>query len=467
MYLRTKMNSALRLAITVAGFGLWSSQANAASDYTLEPCCDLCPEALSSASYDSKYLSFFRTLVPGENDWLYRTENDLRTEFGTDEAGYRGLKQLNAALKAKGVDLVIVYQPTRGLMNPENLYAGDRKNFNSALAKNNYTHALESFRSAGIHTPDLSRLFDASFSQDYFFRGDHHWTPYGAARTAEIVAESIKTLPSFSEIPSVRFVTKQEGLLGKRGTLHKAAAQICGHGYADQYVGKLVTEPAEETDNLFGDEQTPQVVLVGTSNSESTYNFDGALKQYLSADILNVAATGGGYDGAMLQYLPSEDFQQTPPKILIWEFEPHYNLSQSMFFRRALPLIENGCENKEALLTQTSPLKAGKNQVLFNGANGVLPISSGKYVIDLKYDNPEARQLKGIVWYMNGRKENLNIDVSSYITTQGRFVFELRDDAEWKNLTFLSLELELPENLPEGTKVNAKLCSGTEHLVAK
>src|SRR3546814_4282631 len=68
------------------------------------------------------------------------------------------------------------------------------------------------------------------------------------------------------------------------------------------------------------DDLVPQIVLVGTSNSDSKggYNFAGYLEQYMGADVLDVAITGGSFDGSLLHYLPSDLYQKHPPKIIIW-----------------------------------------------------------------------------------------------------------------------------------------------------
>ena len=44
----------------------------------------------------------------------------------------------------------------------------------------------------------------------------------------------------------------------------------------------------------------------------------------------------------MLSYLPSEEFQTNPPRVLIWEIETYHNLSDPDFYRQAIPLVHNG-----------------------------------------------------------------------------------------------------------------------------
>ena len=77
------------------------------------------PGAHDAKNYITRYQQNFTTLVQAQGDWLFRTREDLRTEFNTTPAGYRRLQQLHDAFKSKGVELVVVYQPTRGLVESQ------------------------------------------------------------------------------------------------------------------------------------------------------------------------------------------------------------------------------------------------------------------------------------------------------------------------------------------------------------
>lgn len=454
-------------ALLAAAPSLWAQQD--APHYSAEPCCQLCPAAGQASAYNTKYLDFFTTLVEADDDWLFRTEYDLRTDFATAPYGYQQLKRLRELLQRKGTELVIVYQPTRGLLHADQLRPADRQRFDQERAQRNYAGALQRFRDQGIWVPDLTPLLTDSGAQPYFFRGDHHWTPYGAERTARLVAETIERIPAFAQVPRKTFESRRVGLLGKRGTLHKAATQLCGISYADQYVDRFVTEPADDaassSDDLFGDRETPQIVLVGTSNSGEAYNFAGFLQQHLNAEVLNASLVGGGYDGALMQYLASEDFQRQPPKVLVWEFEPHYDLAQEKFYRQVIPLLENGCEGRPAVLSNSVQMQGtGVTEVLVNGKHKPLQdLRGGDYQLDVRYSDPAVRQLRAVLWYMNGRREQLKLEQAEASDGSGRFVFHLRNSPGWGELTFLSLELESPEERPQGPlSVEATLCKRTD-----
>ncbi len=78
-------------------------------------------------------------------------------------------------------------------------------------------------------------------------------------------------------------------------------------------------------DDLFGDSQQPRLALVGTSYSANPrWNFEGALKQALSADLINYAKEGKGPLEPMLELLQDEGFRKDPPQLLVWEFPERY-----------------------------------------------------------------------------------------------------------------------------------------------
>ncbi|MBM1192874.1 alginate O-acetyltransferase [Pseudomonas weihenstephanensis] len=454
--------SGLTAALLGAAAGAQADAVQAPA-FTAQACCNLCPEAHDAKNYTTRYQQNFTTLVQAEGDWLFRTQEDLRTEFDTTPAGYKRMQQLHDAFKSKGVELVVVYQPTRGLVNRNKLMPTERDKFDYDTALKNYQAMLGRFAKMGYYVPDLSPLTNESdatgnSAHDFYFRGDQHWTPYGARRTAKIVAQTVKKVPGFADIPQREFETKITGRMGKTGTLHNMAGQLCGTSYAVQYMDQFSTEPKGEAadGDLFSDAGNPQITLVGTSHSGKNYNFAGFLEQYIGADVLNVAFPGGGLEGSMLQYLGSDEFQKTPPKVLIWEFSPLYRLDQETIYRQMMALLDNGCEGKPALMSSSTTLKPGANQMLVNSSNKDL--RNANHQIDIRFADPSVKTLQATLWYMNGRHEDLKIDKPTTSDTDGRFAFELRTDEDWASQNLLAIEIQGPQDAGDVQKVDAKIC---------
>ncbi|NGY04642.1 alginate O-acetyltransferase AlgX-related protein [Solimonas terrae] len=501
------LRAPLLVAALVAALGIATPRPAAADDgdaprYDIQLCCQLCPKAADPAAYDgSSYLEDFRVLEQGRDDWLFRSGIDLTTDIEISDASIAQLHRLAAALRARGSELVIVLQPPRGLMDVDKLTDAERKHYDFAAAKKSYAHALQRIRSAGVAVAPIDRLVDEHKGYEYFFRRDHHWTPDGARHTAAVVADTVRALPAFEDVPRKTFVTHTASLIGKPGTLQKVATQICGGSYSMQYVSGDITEPADGGDanallgdagaaagddasggglldvadrhddggGLLGDAgddgEVPQIVLIGTSNSDTKggYNFNGYLEQDLGADILDTALSGGSFDGSLLHYLPSALYQKHPPKIIVWEIPwqnwPGASKNPYKTYRQAVPLVHDGCEGRPAVLSNTIDLKAGSNELLFNGGGAAQPLVGARYWLDLQFDDPTVKDLHAVIWYFSGQKESLKMHFNQYVDNGGRFVTELRNNRpDYAKATFMGATVEMDQPPAKPLHLTARIC---------
>ncbi|MDR0634809.1 MAG: hypothetical protein LBF91_07515 [Azoarcus sp.] len=452
----------LPLSVLAFAFGLARAAGVPAPVYEVEGCCALCPEARDARRYDTGSLKNSVTLVEGEGDWLFRSRLDLRTDFGTSAHGYRRLRKLRDAFVRRGVEVVLVYLPTRALVHRDKLAPAVRAgfDFDFDLALMNYKALLARFARIGFHVPDLSLLADEHEEQPFYFRADTHWTPYGARRTARVVADAVRRLPAFAGIARREFVSRMHGrmVLGSPGVLRDAAEQLCGDSRAREYTDRFVSRPKEIRDggDLSGSGGTPQIVLVGTGHSGPAYNFAGFLQEYLGADILNAAMPDGGLDGAMVEYLGSAEFRDAPPKILIWEFSQLYGLEMDSVYRQLLALLDGGCDGKPVLLSGKARLRPGKQEVLLNRAASMFTNREAR--MEIRFADTSVKNLRADFSYMNGRHESLKLAKPALRDTNGRFVFDLRAEGDWADLTLLSVELEGPEAGDEPQEVELRVC---------
>lgn len=452
---------------------LASAPSGHALNYEIVPCCTPCQAVHDRASYNTGFLSLFTMLLQGKDDWLFRSDLELLTVFGPDEESLQKLKMFSDALKKRGTQLVLVYHPSRGLVHPSKVPAAARYDFAAASA--NYRGTLERLRGTGVIVPDLTPLLGEDHEREFFFRRDHHWTPYGAERTARIVADTLRRHPAYASLEKREFTTRRVGLMRKNGTLQIAWQRLCGDTYADQYVDEFLSEQSSESVGggadqqalLFGNGKLPEITLIGTSFSKSAYNynFDGYLKQYLGVDVLNEALAGANY-GAFLQYLPGEAFQTQPPKFIIWEIPSYHDLKKGMFYRQVYALLENGCVGKPVELVRTTRLRSGRNEILFNGGGELKTLRGGNYLLDLKFDNPEVSSINATVWYVNGRNERVKIDHGTTVDSRGRFTVALRDDRDWKDFNFLSVDLHI-DGPPPAQSITARLCRDSGRTSAR
>ena len=291
----------------------------------------LCPAAANPESYSGAFLKSFKTLQQGKQDWLFR-DMDLKRTYGPRAPGYKSLQQLQTLLQLRGTTLVMVPIPGRALVHPE--YLGNIS-YDLERGRKSYNHYVKQLRAVEIIVPQIESLFLGSRTKPMFFARDHHWNHHGARTIARLTAQSIKA-EKIPDIKRQKFKSYSVGGDHNDGSLQRAALELCEQRYPKEpfKLYQTVALSNAAADDLFADLPEPQIVLVGTSNSKGRlkFNFDGFLAHYVGAAVNNKAKSGGGFGGALKDYLSSEDFKQSPPKVLVWEIPGYYSLNETAFF---------------------------------------------------------------------------------------------------------------------------------------
>jgi alginate biosynthesis protein AlgX len=457
------MRRAMGWASGIFALLLYSAAAQAQSTapvYQAQACCGLCPLAANPAYYVTRFMTSNRLIIQGTGDWLFRTETDLSTTFPVNETVHAGLTRMVGALNARGTQVLLLDLPQRGLLTADKLLPADRARYDHASALANYRHTLQRFREAGFVVPDYGLLAERPDAAEYFFHRDGHWTPEGARRTAELIADTVKSLPLYSGLPRKEFTTRAVGMQRHPGVLAIVASQICGGNYPAEVVSGYSTSPPEA--DLFGDDPIPQVAVAGTSFSANpAYHFLGFLQQALQTDVLNTSMAGGNFDGAMTQYLPSELFQSNPPKLLIWEFaHPQIAVANPTQMRRLVPLVGNGCADQQALLANEVTLSSGEDltAILFNGGGRILTARSRDLVVDLQFEDPAVSEILGEAWYLDGKHEQVRVRMNDFTRANGRFVIELNREPDFAQQPLIMFRVQIVTPLSEPTTVSATLC---------
>ena len=292
----------------------------------------ICSESIPNEGY----LKSFQGLQKGNSNWLFRN-HDLIEDFGPNRTGYNGLRAIQQNLAERGTTLMIVPLPTRGIVHPEYVL---NESFSHRHAAKNYLNYLNRLRRVGLMVPPLDKMTMGDQEVPLYFARDHHWTPAGAAAAARLISEEIAKTDLLSDIPALNFATVKVDSDNTNGSYNRAALEACKVEYQAEAFDVFYTEA--ELD-LFAEVLEPEVVLVGTSNSNGTkhFNFDGFLRQELGVDVLNVATSGGGFDESLISYLGSEAFRQQPPKLIIWEVPGYYSLNQVSFYDSVLKQLED------------------------------------------------------------------------------------------------------------------------------
>ena len=258
-------------------------------------------------------------VLVGANGWLF---TDEEFKYYPDEATETAVKlayiqDVHEQLAAQGTELIIALVPSKARVSPEQLGRYHLPDY----TVNRYDDFRLSLLEKGIAAPDLlTPLMQAKEHGDVFVRTDTHWTPYGARIVANTLTRNITPLNEGS------FRSETGDTLAHTGDLLSfiPLGPLEHIGPGTHPIQLEFTTGLASGGGLFGDVSIP-VALVGTSYSAvDTWNFAGALKVALQADVLNAALEGKGPIKPMQAYLVNEAFLQSPPEIVVWEFPERF-----------------------------------------------------------------------------------------------------------------------------------------------
>jgi alginate O-acetyltransferase complex protein AlgJ len=262
-------------------------------------------------------------VVVGNQGWLYTDEEfdvaaDARASVAANLAA---ISKARAALASEGVQLVAAVVPAKARVYAEHI--ADRKPARAHEAA--YDALVTALNARHIPTADLRDILTSGKSKEpTYFRTDTHWTPWGAHLAANEIAR-VTARAGLAPESRAAYITRRQRRDAHRGDLCNFLplapyfTQLLPPRESVDVMHTDAAEPAGNTD-LFGDSDIPSVVLVGTSYSANPlWNFVGALKQSLGAEIASYAREGAGPFRPMAAYLQSEDFRSHPPRLVIWE----------------------------------------------------------------------------------------------------------------------------------------------------
>lgn len=369
-------------------------------------------------------------------------------------------------MKNRGIELVILLTPTRGLIHYDQISDEDRKKYNFTnldKAWDSYWNSIDSIRNHGIHIVGVKR---PEPDQSFFYKRDHHWNSAGAEISAKAVSEYVKNLPVYKDISKKEFITRDDGAYDFFGVSKKVFKKLCDTRQPPERVIKKLTTLAGAASNesdLFGDTKNPEIVLLGTSNSTmepSFANFEGFLKQNLSADIINMSVSGGGLDTAFISYLNSDYFENSPAKIAIWEIPSYYDISnQNNFFREATAAANGNCTDKTNMIAQVKDLVIEDPSVLALDKLSSKNITGNDFYVNINFEKPISKPFQLDLRYVKNRDKYKFQRAGRYLA-DGKYSLSLRNDKK-ENLDKVVLTLP-PE--AKGNKVNVQICKKDSKL---
>lgn len=321
--------------------------------------------AAAPSAFGCSEVEFSQALpaIEGKDGVFFRTYADLRLQHPLGEAVRAQMGRLSHALADRGTRLVYVAIPTKSQAMPGAL--PDRAQdygYDAAIAQEVYDEVLTGLRANGIIAPDIMRALQGAGSgaESPMFAADFHWSASGARAAARAIGAAIRADASYGGLQPRSFESAPVGTTtafsGTRRswqgfcidtlprvettvweTVETAPPDVSLELSLESSLDRpldigLPATPADGALDIFADPSNgvgPDIVLVGTSFSDSDVNnFAGFLQQYTGLEVVNYAITGGDQFGAISSYLTSPEFQDAPPRFLIWENPIYNNLGQ-------------------------------------------------------------------------------------------------------------------------------------------
>ncbi|MEP4198341.1 MAG: hypothetical protein ABJL99_22190 [Aliishimia sp.] len=278
-----------------------------------------------SAMAAMKYAAFgqaHKGAIVGKDGWLFTSE-----EFEVDPNFYENMSnsateiaRVRALMKRKGVKLIPVIIPDKA-----DVHADKLKTNRPVEAEMRHGHLLSLLASRNVPVLDAKNVLSSNSAWGQgFLKDDTHWSPEGSRAVAEMVASHLAQFDIGLTQTSV--TTVQGSPVNFNGDL----LQFVPTGVLRETFGpaqnkiSTYTTTVNTGSGLFGGTNI-DVALVGTSfSAKAEWNFLGFLQDALGADALNFATEGQGPFAPMHDFIASDTFQNTPPKLVVWEIPTRY-----------------------------------------------------------------------------------------------------------------------------------------------
>ena len=285
------------------------------------------PQGVADLERGVSWLAFNDTgtrVRAGCTGWLFLTDElrinrNARANAGTKAGVVRDIRQ---RLAQRGIELLVVVVPDKSRIASAQLCDLRRP----AQLQDRAVNWVEGLNAAGVSAVDLASALQPS-GAEAFLRTDTHWSETGAAAAAQAIARQVQAMGINATPHKVFEVTVQKPAL-RAGDLVRLAGldwlPLAWQPAAQTVAATRFSEKAAEVqggadlDDLFGDDNLPDVALIGTSFSRNS-GFLGFLQQALGATIGDFSRDGGEFSGGANAYFNNPAFKQTPPKLLIWK----------------------------------------------------------------------------------------------------------------------------------------------------
>ncbi len=286
------------------------------------------PERAADLERAASWLTFHDTgarVRPGCDGWLFLTDEMRINRHAQDNADTKAAAviDIQQRLAKRGIQLLVAVVPDKSRIGASQLCDLRRP----AQLQDRAVAWVAALNKAGVKAIDLAPTLQP-LGAEAFLRTDTHWSEVGSSAAAKAIVQQVQAM-GISATPHTDYERTLQNPARRPGDLvHLAgldwlpvSAQPAPETVAASEFSEKKTEGssgAASEDDLFGDDNLPNIALIGTSFSRNS-NFLGFLQQALAAPVGNFSKDGGEFSGGANTYFNNPAFKDTPPKLVIWE----------------------------------------------------------------------------------------------------------------------------------------------------
>ena len=268
-------------------------------------------------------------VIIGKDQWLfYRPEMIQPADEPSINTSLDLVQRFNKILSANGTALVYAIVPIKMRIYAD--FLPEQAKLTPYMAAN-YERATKMLKAKGVNVVDVNTAMMKSpirtSISPIFLKGDTHWSQLGGMVVAEAIKDEIVSNPSlkkaYDATPEEKYTMEFRKKLYtlKGGDLRNGLPADHPKHPPEQTLLFDIKQAKKAATGLLDDTAVPEVVLVGSSYSQEWTLFSQALKFALQRDVLAFAVTAdkSPWVGLLETYVASDNFQNQPPKLLIWE----------------------------------------------------------------------------------------------------------------------------------------------------
>jgi len=380
-------------------------------------------------------------MLVGIDNYIYSNYNFRESFYSIDAETSFYLETLVNILEAKGITLVKVIPLLKSITEYEYLSAEHPEHVGFSVDDNlqYYYQHLKTLNELGILAPNFYQPYAENHEDDDFYIDyDSHWSLLGSRLAALAISEAIQLTSNYEPLDKESYLTTVRGEYEFFGA-SKAFYNKCS-----------VTIKPYKSKNLF--------TVLESESPEQLFADAGFLSQALSLNVLNWSKPNAKLEGSILPYFVSEEYQNTPPKFLIWESANFSFENPVKQLRQIIPAAIGGCDLTHTLHDASFNIQTTSLPEVYTLFENLEDVSANQHYLHLSYiGNTVTSKIDLIRIYSkfgNGEEDVKFLDYRFF--DNSNHIFYLFSHL---NHDLTSVSISLPQDID--IRLEAKLCTVT------